>query len=287
MILTAWQDALFENMSFDDWEAATACKTVGSWNLHTLLPKGLDFFIMLASASGVVGLRGQANYAAGNTYMDALARYRVAQGEKAVSLDLGAMTDDGLLAENVDLLNRVLAYGALRPISREQFFAILDYYCNPALPVLTSCQSQSIIGLGSSTGPGLDGIALSRQPLFRHLRQGEDVQASAAPSDEQVLDFKKLFSESSSLVDGGAIMSRALIKKLSRTLSTLQNEVDMQQPLHTHGVDSLLAIELRSWIAKEFSADVPVFEILGGSTFSTIGLMVAARSKVKHALWTS
>lgn len=152
---------------------------------------------------------------------------------------------------------------------------------------MTLCQSQSIIGLGSSTGPGLDGIALSHQPLFRHLRQGEEAEASAAPSDEQVLDFKKLFSESSSLVDSGAIMSRALVKKLPRTFSTLQNEVNMQQPLHTYSVDSLLAIELRSWIAKELSTDVPVFEILGGSTFSTIGLMVVARSTVKHALWTS
>lgn len=41
--------------------------------------------------------------------MDALARHRVACGEPAVSLDLGAMIDDGLLAENTDLLDRVLA----------------------------------------------------------------------------------------------------------------------------------------------------------------------------------
>ena len=273
-------------MSFADWKVATECKTIGSWNLHTLLPKGLDFFIMLASASGVVGLRGQANYAAGNTYMDALARHRVAHGEKAVSLDLGAMTDDGLLAEHVELLNRVLAYGALNAISRDQFFAILDYYCNPALPVLTSRQSQSIIGLGSGTATSLDGIALMRQPVFSHLRQADNgAGAFASAGDEEQYDFQKLFAESTSLVEAGAVVSAALIKKLARSLSTLHNDVDLQQPLHAYGVDSLLAVELRSWIAKEFRADVPVFEILGGSTFATVGVLVAGRSEVRHAGW--
>lgn len=275
-------------MSFTDWKAATDCKTIGSWNLHTLLPKGLDFFIMLSSASGVVGLRGQANYAAGNTYMDALARHRVAHGEKAVSLDLGAMTDDGLLAEHIDLLNRVLAYGALNAISRQQFLAVLDYYCNPALPLLTPRQSQSIIGLGSGKATSLDGIALFRQPVFSHLRCASSSERGfATAGDDDQFDFQRLFAESTSLVEAGGVVSQALVKKLARSLSSLHNDVDLQQPLHTYGVDSLLAVELRSWIGKEWRADVPVFEILGGSTFSTVGLLVAARSEVKHGVWGS
>ncbi|MCJ1250982.1 hypothetical protein MMC30_008212 [Trapelia coarctata] len=135
------KDKLFTNMEFDDWQSAVTCKTVGSWSLHTTLPRGMDFFILHSSASGLAGLRGQANYAAGNTYEDALARYHIAHGEKVVSLDLGAMTDDGILAENPELLNRVLTYGALDPISRQKFFAILDYYCNPDLPLLTPRES--------------------------------------------------------------------------------------------------------------------------------------------------
>jgi len=45
-------------MSFDSYNTGAACKTFGSWNLHTTLPKGMDFFIFLSSASGLVGLRG-------------------------------------------------------------------------------------------------------------------------------------------------------------------------------------------------------------------------------------
>lgn len=62
------RDELFELMGYESWKVAVECKTLGSWNLHTLLPEAMDFFVLLSSASGVVGLRGQTNYAAGNTF---------------------------------------------------------------------------------------------------------------------------------------------------------------------------------------------------------------------------
>ena len=133
--LTALWDGLFEKMSMEDWQDAASCKTIGSWNLHQIMPRGMDFFILLSSASVLAGIGGQANYNAGNAYEDALARYRVAHGEKAVAMDLGAMSDDGLLAENRTLLSRVLQYGVLDPVRREEFFVILDYHCDPARPI--------------------------------------------------------------------------------------------------------------------------------------------------------
>ena len=282
-----FKDAVFDTMSHSDWCIGTECKTIGSWNLHTLLPRDLDFFIMLSSASGIVGLRGQANYAAGNTYMDALARYRIAHGERAVSLDLGALTDDGLLAETPDLLNRVLAYGALNPISREQCFAILDYYCDPALPPLTPCLSQPIIGLGTGAGPSLEGLALSRQSIFRHVQvhKGDAGLVASNASSDKSEDFKQAFSLTTSVDEARAVVSQALIKKLSQNLSTLEGDIDLHRPLASYGVDSLLAVELRSWIAKTFLADVAAFEISGDSTFSTASQLMASRSTLKHDAW--
>ena len=282
------RDSLFEKMSYSDWKVATDCKTLGSWHLHNLLPPGLDFFVMLSSVSGVVGLRGQANYAAGNTFMDGLARYRVSRGQKAVTLDLGAITEDGLLSEDPEFLHRVLSYGTLEGISRNQFSAILDYYCDPDLPLLTPGHSQVLIGLGKGGGSGLDGLSISNRPMFSHLRQsGEVLKAAGATEDKDVQDFKASFLASTSLVESGAIVTEALIKKLSKSFPTLETNVDARKPLHSYGVDSLLAVELRSWLAREFSADIPVFEILGGSTFSSVGLAVAARSEAKQLIWNS
>ncbi|KAL9045613.1 MAG: hypothetical protein Q9214_001371 [Letrouitia sp. 1 TL-2023] len=281
------RDELFENMGFESWSLGVECKTIGSWNLHNILPKGMDFFIILSSASGLVGLRGQTNYAAGNTYEDAIARYRVSRGEKAISLDLGAMIDDGLLAETPGLLDRVLAYGALNPVSRTQFYAILDYYCDSSLPILSPFHGQSVIGLGVGGGPGLDGVDLACQPMFRHLLHGNERAAFGSGEEDQAkINIREVLSQSNSLMEAGSVVTQALIRKLSKSLSTMQdNEVDIDKPLHAYGVDSLLAVELRNWFAKEFQADVAVFETLGGATFSTLGMLVAGRSAIKHPDW--
>ena len=56
---------MLENMSYNDFQLAFKPKVQGSWNLHELLPRDLDHFVMLSSATGVLGNRSQANYAAG------------------------------------------------------------------------------------------------------------------------------------------------------------------------------------------------------------------------------
>lgn len=108
-------------MTFEKWQAAFRPKALGSWNLHCCLPDDMDFFILLSSASGILGNPGQANYAAGNTFQDALAEYRqfqqqtnLASGQKDrhnISLDLGLVLEAGLVAEDERLLDIMLAHG--------------------------------------------------------------------------------------------------------------------------------------------------------------------------------
>ncbi len=83
-------------MTYDDWVTATRPKIQGSQNLHDLMPQDMDFFVFLSSSAGVIGARGQANYAVGNTFQDALAAYRRSKGLKAVSLDLGLILGAGV-----------------------------------------------------------------------------------------------------------------------------------------------------------------------------------------------
>ena len=90
------QDAIFDNMTYEDWVTATRPKMQGSWNLHESMPKDLDFFIFLSSSAGAIGARGQANYNSGNGFQDALAHHRRSKGMAAVSLDLGPILGAGV-----------------------------------------------------------------------------------------------------------------------------------------------------------------------------------------------
>lgn len=51
------KDSMFENMTHDMWQAAIKPKMQGAWNLHELLPRDLDHFVMLSSAVDVLGNR--------------------------------------------------------------------------------------------------------------------------------------------------------------------------------------------------------------------------------------
>ncbi len=135
-------------MPLSTFKAATKSKVNGSWNLHNLLPSGLDFFILLSSASGVVGFRGQANYAAGNTYQDSLSQYRTSHGEKAVSLDLGTIASSGYVAERPEIRDAMMKMG-YPAIDNAELLALLELYCDPNLGLLNPARCQIVTGLAT------------------------------------------------------------------------------------------------------------------------------------------
>ena len=279
-ILKHFQDGMLENMTIDNWKASIKPKVQGSWNLHTLLPHGMDFFICLSSISGIVGRGGQANYAAGNTYMDALVRYRLTQGEKATSIDLGWMMSEGVVAENEHLSTGIAGSGDLIPITPEVFHALLDYYCNPALELESADSYQAVIGLevpAAMLEKGLTEPAWMQRRTFRHLRQ-IGLDASSTSLSGRTADYAALLREATSLGDAARIVTDGLVQRLSRALSIPPEDIDTSKPLHVYGVDSLLAVELRNYFAKELSADVPIFDITGGASFEVVGLTVARKS---------
>jgi acyl transferase domain-containing protein/acyl carrier protein len=88
-----------------DWERFVRVlvpKVQGAWHLHELtaaLP--LDFFVLLSSASSLLGNNGQANHAAANAFLDAFAHYRQAHQHPALSINWGAWSEVGAAAHLV------------------------------------------------------------------------------------------------------------------------------------------------------------------------------------------
>src|SRR5437667_840345 len=90
-------DALLIDQSLERFEAVMAPKIAGAWNLHTLTKDmPLDFFVLYSSAASLFGAPGQANYAAANAFLDALAHHRRARGLPALSINWGAFSEVGL-----------------------------------------------------------------------------------------------------------------------------------------------------------------------------------------------
>ncbi|QSZ30469.1 hypothetical protein DSL72_000023 [Monilinia vaccinii-corymbosi] len=275
------KDSIFENMTFEDWETAIKPRISGSWNLHTLLPDNMDFFLLLSSVGGLIGYAGQANYAAGSTYMDALARYRINHGQKAVSLDLGWMESAGAIAESEFLQKIMLAAGHTIPIPEAYFLSMLDKYCDPGLDVGANVQ----VAFGLQTPAGrraMDAEILQwmTRDTFSHLDQNDSRDSGTAETGTSI-DYTSLFRTVGSISEAVQVVMKSLVKKISRALLMPIENIDTSRPLYEYGVDSLLAVELRNWYSRELGADVAVFDIMGSGDFEALCTLVVQRS----ALW--
>ncbi|EEA25741.1 polyketide synthase, putative [Talaromyces marneffei ATCC 18224] len=282
------KDITYEKMTLEDWTAATKSKVQGSWNLHSLLPQKLDFFILASSMTGVLGQATQINYAAGNTFQDALARYRLSIGEKAVSLDLGIISTSGLglLAAREDLVKRLKSTGLYSPLTQSEIVSLFEYFCDPCLDLerLPSQVASGIVPPSLHAGRDIETPATFRQPLWSHTlyKDNSEDDSTIDPASDTSRDYDNRRSIHTALTQAHSIpqireiITGALADRFCRLTLTPQHKLDVDKPLHAAGADSLTAVDLRSWIVKEFSVDVPVFDILGDMSIAALCNQIAA-----------
>ncbi|GLB22767.1 type I Iterative Polyketide synthase (PKS) [Aspergillus tubingensis] len=272
----------FESLPYQSWKETTTPKVQGSWYLHELLPRGMDFFVLMSSVSGIMGVVSDSGYAAGNTFEDGLARYRVGFGEKAVSLDLGLFLTAGYLKENPESREQFLANTVLDEIQESHLHALLDTYCDPDQDPITMQESQVVVGITPSRqkletrkAEWLD------RPLFRHLSLTDSSTESRGNSEDSS-NLAALFAGASSTEEAAAIAMRATREKLSIMMSTPVDEIDTDKPIHQYGVDSLAGVELRNWFARELRADLAMFDILGGASLASVVTLAVGKSEYRR-----
>src|ERR1035438_10057865 len=115
-----------------------APKVDGAWNLHELTRDlGLRAFVLFSSAAGTLGSGGQAGYAAGNAFLDGLARYRRERDLAGVSLAWGPWEASAGMTGGLSQagLGRVARAG-LPALSAAEGLALFDAALASGEPVL-------------------------------------------------------------------------------------------------------------------------------------------------------
>ncbi|KAF2180797.1 KR domain-containing protein [Zopfia rhizophila CBS 207.26] len=285
------RDVVFEKMTYEDWVTGLRPKVQGSWNLHKYFDQpSLDFMVFCSSISGINGNPGQAQYAAGNTYQDALASYRRIRGLPAVSVNLGIMRDVGVIAEGV--ANAFTPYEEALGIREPAFHALMKSLINGQLANSSylgggGCPAQVTVGLGTGdifTTFGINPPSYFSDPRFGPLGVTSTLtNAASGTSDSAAASLASRLIEVSSTNDPAAansIITNALVRKMADILRMPPSEVDASRPMYQYGVDSLVALEVRNWIAKEMKANMALLEILAAVPMETFAEQIAKKSKL-------
>ncbi|MGK5445797.1 type I polyketide synthase [Micromonospora sp. URMC 105] len=229
-------DGLVPNLTPQRLDAVLRPKVDAAWHLHELTRRwDLSAFVVYSSVAGLLGTAGQANYAAGNTFLDALIRHRRAQGMPGTSLAWGLWEQTSGLTDHlaeVDL-KRMARFGLL-PLSSQDAMALFDAAQATAEPILalTRLDLAGLRARGEQPPPLLRGLvqiprraadpATDSASLVRRL-------AAAAPQDRDRI-LVDLVRSSVAAVLGHADIG----------------DVEVDRAFQELGFDSLTAVELRN-----------------------------------------
>lgn len=260
------QDAVIDNMTIADWRVAARPKVQGSWNLHKQFPD-VDFFVMLASISGTGGNMSQANYAAGNSFQDALARHRVAQGSHGAALDIGIVQGVGYLKGRQDTVDRLRQTGFSSILTENDVLATIES------TILSVPQQAVVMGLNADAD-----VADKRDARFWALPTKPRGQAGQGASQGAGNELAIALSEASSLEEAAATVLENITAKLAKVFMIEVSEILPAQSVTDLGVDSLIAVELRNVLALRAGADISIFDIMQSTSLASLSETIAAKS---------
>jgi acyl transferase domain-containing protein/acyl carrier protein len=170
-------DGAVTGLTPDRLATVLRAKADAAWHLHELAGD-VAAFVLYSSVAGLLGTAGQANYAAGNAFLDALAAYRAALGLPATSLAWGVWDQPGAMAGHLTDADRTrLRRVGLVPLTEDRAMALFDAaVAGPdPLAVLTRFDTAA-----ADAHPLLAALAPARREPVRAAPAGPDPDSLAA-----------------------------------------------------------------------------------------------------------
>ncbi|WP_203723883.1 type I polyketide synthase, partial [Actinoplanes teichomyceticus] len=216
----------------------------------------LSAFVLFSSAAGTLGSPGQANYAAANATLDALARARRERGRPAVSLAWGGWsTDAGMAAHLTEADLRRVARGGGAGLSPRDGLALFDLGLRSAEPVLLPMRLDlaALREQGDAVHPLLRELAAPARPAARRAEPaGPDLPERLAGLSAELRE-------------------ETLLQTVRTEIATILGHpsaarVDPDRALSEVGFDSLTSVELRNRLSAITGLRLPATTIFDHPT---------------------
>lgn len=253
-------DQLLVTMDESSFTDVLAPKITGARVLHdTFYGHDLEFFVMFGSAGSVIASPGQGNYAAANAFLDAFAHYRQASGLPALTIGWGPWSVG--MVEELNL-ERIYAQRGIELITPAAGARILDRLINQdvsnVIAISADWRRARSIGLGGQL-----------PPMFSELGMA-DASSDDTDSESSIREMLAGTPDDDRL---GVVTTH--VKHIVASVFDLAvDDVGVDDTLNDLGLDSMMAIELKTRIAAVIGVDLPVLELLKGVSVNSLAATI-------------
>ncbi len=243
-------DASILRQEWSKFERVMAPKVDGSWHLHNLtMNDPLDFFIMYSSTASLMGSPGQANYAAANTFMDALAHERRSRGLPALSINWGIWSEIGSAAErktDQKMLSR--GVGSIRPERGLEMMDMLFAQEKAQIAVLP-VNWKIFLSEHKTVTSWLSILSeeTRRSGAKSNTRSASNISNSASAGS---IDLQQQLATVPPNQQRQFLVEHVHAQVVKAIGLESGQKIDPRQPFNELGLDSLMAVELRNMLSK-------------------------------------
>ena len=237
-------DATVGSLTAGQLERVMRPKVDAAWNLHRLTSdRELAAFVVFSSIAGLVGNAGQANYAAANTFLDALAQYRRAQNLPATSLAWGLWdSEEGMAGSLGDADIARWKRSGIVPLTPELGMALFDAALGSPEPLLVPAELDLGALRSLAEGTGLPALYTGLVRVRRRQAAGAAPGTGSSWAQRQV----------QLPVDDRA---QAVLETVRETVALVLGhgagaDIDPGKAFKDAGFDSLTGVEFRNRLGE-------------------------------------
>jgi acyl transferase domain-containing protein/NADPH:quinone reductase-like Zn-dependent oxidoreductase/NAD(P)-dependent dehydrogenase (short-subunit alcohol dehydrogenase family) len=275
----ALQDRTLSDMSLEDFTSGIAPKVHGTQNLlNALADHMLDFVLLISSVvGGAIGTIAEANYAAANTYMNSLANSKRHDKTRFISLGPGAVEDSGVVARD-SRIRKMLERQGILGVKVQEVIAMVDFALSTEAAELGCAEIVSGFNLRSLHKS--DCPEILDDPFFLHLRRSKNEVDTKTTLVHTVDRVEDLIAAARTRQEAERIVVRELTMKIGTLVAMDVSEINVDGRISDLGIDSLVVVELKNWIAQTFQANLHSSEIANASTIVNLGSNIAGKSSL-------
>ena len=242
------EDRMLTNLNFDNCQTSLRTKILGAWNLHKVTEGlELDFFALYSSLTSLVGPNGQAAYSASNAFLDSFAKFLRTKQIPAISVNWGAVSDFGYVADNQDKLIESINRFGITPLPAESMLTPLE----------------GILGLQD-----FPQLVVSSGDWVQRFSNSFRLDTKFTDFDDSIDQNEK--SNGNAFPPKPSDCEQIVLSCFSKVLEIPMSSIEPHESVLNLGVDSILAVELSHLLRTEGNLDISATELLNPITIHDI-----------------